>query len=283
MQGKVCLVTGATSGIGLVSACELALQGARVVLVGRDLARCTAAVAHIKDQTGNSDIEALLADLSSQQQVHELARQFRARHPRLDVLINNAGGIWMNRQVTVDGLEMTVAVNHLAPFLLTHLLLDLLKAGAPSRIVNVASRAHRRATLDFDDLGGERNYGGWRQYCRSKLMNLLFTYELAHRLDGMAVTVNALHPGWVATGFAANNGWKGRLMRLAARLFAIGPEEGARTVVYLASSPAVVGVSGRYFVRERAVPSSPASYDEMSRQRLWQWSLDRTGLASFPS
>ena len=199
------------------------------------------------------------------------------------MLINNAGGIWMNRQMTVDGLEMTVAVNHLAPFLLTHLLLDLLKAGTPARIVNVASRAHGRAALDFADLVGERNYGGWRQYCRSKLMNVLFTYELARRLEGTAVTANTLHPGWVATGFAANNGWKGWLLRLAARLFAIGPEKGARTVVYLASSPAVEGVSGRYFVRERAVLSSPASYDEVSRQRLWQWSLDRTGLASFPS
>ena len=283
MQGKVCLVTGATSGIGLVTARELARQGAGVVLVGRDPARCTPPSPAIKDQTGNSQIESLLADLSSQQQVRELARQFRERCPRLDVLINNAGGIWMNRQVTVDGLEMTVAVNHLAPFLLTHLLLDLLKAGASVSGRQRSSRPHQRATLDFDDLMAERNYGGWRQYCRSKLMNLLFTYELSRHLDGTAVTANALHPGWVATGFAANNGWKGRLMRLTAGLFAIGPEEGARTVVYLASSPEVTAVSGRYFVREHAVPSSPASYDEAAQQRLWQWSLDMTGLPSSPN
>jgi NAD(P)-dependent dehydrogenase (short-subunit alcohol dehydrogenase family) len=283
MHGKVCLVTGATSGIGLVTARELAARGARVVLVGRDAARCEAAVAQIREQTGNPEVEALLADLSSRQQVRDLAGRFREKHARLDVLVNNAGGIWMKRQLTADGLEMTVAVNHLAYFLLTHLLLDPLRAGAPSRVVNVSSRAHERATLDFDDLMGERSYGGWRQYCRSKLMNLLFTYELARRLGGTGVTANALHPGFVATRFASANGWKGGLIRLAARLFAIGPEKGARTVVYLASSPEVAGVSGRYFVRERAVPSSPASLDEAAQQRLWQLSLELAGLSSPPA
>jgi NAD(P)-dependent dehydrogenase (short-subunit alcohol dehydrogenase family) len=279
MQGKVCLVTGATSGIGLVTARELARCGARVVLAGRSSARCQAAVAQIQTETGNHEVEALLGDLSSQQQVRELAQKFRDRHPRLDVLVNNAGGMWMKRQLSADGLEMTFAVNHLAYFLLTHLLLEPLRAAAPARVVNVSSEAHRKATLDFDDLQGERRYNGWRQYCRSKLMNLLFTYELARRLDGTGVTANALHPGWVATGFASNNGWRGRLWQFVARCLALGPEEGARTVVYLASSPEVAGVSGRYFVKEREVPSSPASRDEGAARRLWQVSLGLTDLS----
>lgn len=279
MRDKVCLVTGATSGIGLVTAHELAARGARVVLVGRNREKCDAAVRQIQAATGNQQVEALLADLSSQQQVRDLARQFRERHPRLDVLVNNAGGIWRPRQTTVDGLEMTFAVNHLSYFLLTLSLLDLLKASAPSRIVNVSSHAHEGATLDFDDLQGERRYGAWRAYCRSKLANLLFTYELARQLAETGVTANALHPGWVATGFAGNNGWRGRVFQFLARRFALSPEQGARTVVYLAASPEVVGVSGRYFDREKAVASSPASYDEGAAKRLWQVSLELTGLA----
>jgi NAD(P)-dependent dehydrogenase (short-subunit alcohol dehydrogenase family) len=283
MQGRVCLITGATSGIGLVTARELAHRGAHVVLVGRNPAKCHAAVAQIQAETGSREVDTLLADLSSQRQVRELARQFRERHARLDVLVNNAGGMWVKRELTVDGLEMTIAVNHLAYSLLTHLLLDTLKASAPARIVNVASDAHRKATIDFDDLMGERHYGGWRQYCRSKLMNVLFTYELNRHLTGTVVTVNAVHPGWVATGFASNNGWKGRLIQIAARCFALGPDKGARTVIFLASSPEVAGVTGRYFVRERAVHSSPATYDESAARRLWQISLELTGLDSAPS
>jgi NAD(P)-dependent dehydrogenase (short-subunit alcohol dehydrogenase family) len=278
MRDKVCLVTGATSGIGLVTAHELAARGARVVLVGRNREKCDAAVRQIQTATGNKQVEALLADLSSQQQVRDLARQFRELSPRLDVLVNNAGGIWRPRQSTTDGLEMTFAVNHLAYFLLTLSLLDLLKARAPARVVNVSSRAHEGATLDFDDLQGERRYGAWRAYCRSKLANLLFTYELARQLAGTGVTANALHPGWVATGFAGNNGWRGRLFQFLARRFALRPEQGARTVVYLATSPEVAGVSGRYFDREKAVASSPASYDEAAAKRLWEVSLELTGL-----
>jgi NAD(P)-dependent dehydrogenase (short-subunit alcohol dehydrogenase family) len=279
VRGKVCLVTGATSGIGLVAAGELARRGARVVLAGRSPARCAAAVEQVRRQAGSGDVEALLADLSSQGQVRELARQFRDRHARLDVLVNNAGGLWLERRLTADGLEMTFAVNHLAYFLLTHLLLDTLKASAPARVVNVSSEAHRGAALNFDDLQGERRYGGWRAYCRSKLMNLLFTYELARRLEGTGVTANALHPGWVATRFAGDNGWRGRLWQFAARWLAISPEAGAQTILYLATSPEVAGVSGRYFVRERAVPSSPASYDEAAARRLWQVSLELTHLS----
>jgi retinol dehydrogenase-12 len=276
MQDKICLVTGATSGIGLLTSRELARQGARVVLVGRNPTKLDATVQQIQAQTGSRLVESLRCDLSSLHQVRELALRFRERYPRLDVLVNNAGGMWLQRELTSDGLEMTFAVNHLAYFLLTNLLLDLLRASAPARVVNVSSEAHRRATLDFDNLQGERGYAGWRQYCRSKLMNLLFTYELARQVEGSGVTVNGLHPGWVATGFGGNNGWRGRVLQFAARWLAIGPEEGARTVVYLAASPAVAGVSGRYFVKEQPVPSSPASYDESAAKRLWQLSVDLT-------
>jgi retinol dehydrogenase 12 len=274
MEGKTCLITGATSGIGLVAAGALARQGARVLLVGRNQAKCDAVTAQIRAETGNSQVESFLADLSSQQQVRELARRFRDQNSRLDVLVNNAGGIWGKRQLNTDGLEMTLAVNHLAYFLLTELLLDTLQASAPARIVNVSSEAHQRATIDFDDLTGERRYGGWTQYCRSKLLNLLFTYELNRRIDGSGITVNALHPGWVATGFASNNGWRGRAIQLAARWFALTPEQGARTIIYLASSPEVAGVSGRYFINEREARSSPASYDEDAAKRLWQISTE---------
>ena len=278
MEGKVCLVTGATSGIGLVAGRELARQGARVVLVGRSRQKCDAALELIRTETGSRQAEALLADLSSQQQVRDLARQFQERHDRLDVLVNNAGGMWLERELTADGIERTFAVNHLAYFLLTNLLLDVLQASAPARVVNVSSAAHRRATLDFDNLQGKHGYGGWKQYCRSKLMNLLFSYELARRLEGTGVTVNALHPGFVATGFGGNNGWRGRLLQAAARLFGRSAEQGAQTIIYLASSPEVAGVSGRYFVRERAVASSTASYDEAAAQRLWQLSAGMTGV-----
>jgi NAD(P)-dependent dehydrogenase (short-subunit alcohol dehydrogenase family) len=187
--------------------------------------------------------------------------------------------MWLERQTTTDGLEMTFAVNHLAYFLLTHLLLDRLQASGPARVVNVSSEAHRGVALDFDDLMGERRYSGWRAYRRSKLANLLFTYELARRLEGTDVTANALHPGWVATGFAGDNGWRGRLWQATARLFALSPEQGARTVIYLATAPDVAGLTGRYFVRERAVSSSPASSDEAAARRLWEVSLDLTRLA----
>lgn len=278
MQGKVCLITGATNGIGLIGARELARRGARVVLVGRSLARCEAAVAQIQAQTGNPRVEALVADLSSQRQIRSLGQQIRERCPRLNVLVNNAGGLWLTRETTEDGLEKTVAVNHLAYFLLAHLLVDLLRISSPARVVNVSSRAHEDAVLDWEDPMATENYHGWRQYCRSKLMNLLFTYELARRLEGAGVTANALHPGWVATGFAANNGWKGLLWQVAARCLAITPEQGARTLVYLATSEAVAGVNGRYFVRERLASSSPASMDENAGRRLWHLSEQWVGL-----
>ncbi len=275
MAGKTCLITGATSGIGFVTARELARGGARVLVVGRNPARIEATLREIRVQTGSTAVESYTADLSSLAQVRGLARQVREQHQRLDVLINNAGGMWLDRQLTVDGLEMTFAVNHLAYFALTELLLDVLKMSAPSRIVNVASDAHRRATLDFDNLQGERVYGGWQQYCRTKLMNVLFTYELARRIEGSGVTANALHPGWVATGFGGNNGLRGWLWQRVADLLATSPEKGARTPTYLASSPDVGNVNGSYFVKQKPVGSSAASYDEHAARRLWEFSVDK--------
>jgi NAD(P)-dependent dehydrogenase (short-subunit alcohol dehydrogenase family) len=283
MNGQVCLVTGATSGIGAVTARVLAERGATLILAGRNPDKIRAAVHQLQTQSGNRQVDALLADLSSQQQIRQLAQQFRDRYSRLDVLVNNAGGIWMKRQVTADGLEMTFALNHLAYFLLTNLLLDVLKSSASPRIVNVASRAHSGAKLDFADLQNERRYSGWRAYTQSKLANVLFTYELARQLAGTSVTANALHPGFVATGFAGNNGWKGRLWQFLARWMAINSEEGARTILYLATSPKVDGVSGKYFDREQAIASSAASYDEGAARRLWQVSLELTGLVGTAS
>jgi retinol dehydrogenase 12 len=305
MAGKTCLVTGATAGIGAVTARELARRGARVVLVGRSRRRCEATAGAVRRQTGNPSVEPLVADLSAQAEVRRLAREFRERHDRLEVLVNNAGALFARRRESADGVEMTMALNHLAPFLLTGLLLDALKAGAPARVVNVSSRAHEDVPgLDLDDLqarahahafwgyGGSKFAGllytlfaptrhpGFLQYARSKLANLLFTYELARRLEGTGVTANALHPGFVATNFTAGNGAYGWFLRRWAGLFAVGAEEGARTPVYLASSPEVEGVSGRYFVGGKAVPSSPASRDGEAARRLWRLSEGLTGRAS---
>jgi NAD(P)-dependent dehydrogenase (short-subunit alcohol dehydrogenase family) len=278
MQGKVCLVTGATSGLGMVAAQALALQGATVVIVARHAERGTATVHHITQATGNTHVELLLADLSVQAQVRHLAVAFQRRFDRLDVLLNNAGAIFTKRLLSADGLEMTLALNHLNYFLLTHLLLDTLKASAPARIVNVASNAHHGGQINFADLQGERHYSGWRAYCQSKLANILFTYELTRRLGGTNVTANTVHPGFVATGFGRNNhGVFGLFIRLA-QLTALSPAQGAETLIYLAASPAVAGVTGEYFVKKRSVKSSNASYDQAVARRLWQLSEQMTGL-----
>jgi NAD(P)-dependent dehydrogenase (short-subunit alcohol dehydrogenase family) len=282
MDGRVALITGATGGLGKVVARELAKQGPTVVIAGRDPVKVQATVEAIRAQGGDQAADGLVADLSSMAEVRRLAEAFRRRYPRLDVLVNNAGAIFARRQVTVDGYERTFALNHLASFLLTNLLLDRLEATAPSRVVNVASRSHEGGTIDFDDLQGARRYGlgGGRAYGQSKLANVLFTYELGRRLAGTGVAANAVHPGFVATGFGeGNGGLMGLGMKLAHR-FAITPEAGAATILYLASSPEVDGVTGRYWVKRRPTASSPASCDEAAQRRLWDVSARLTGLAA---
>ena len=274
MRGRVCLVTGATSGIGKVAALELARRGARVLVVSRDQARGEATVAELKVQSASLSIDLLIADLSSQASFHELARDVRSRYDRLHVLVNNAGALYTRRRVTVDGIEATFALNHLAYFLLTELLLPLLKASTPARIVNVASDAHRPGRIRFDDLQGEPRYSGGRAYCQSKLANVLYTYELARRLEGSGVTANALHPGAVATAFWRDVRPPFRWALPVAQLFMISPERGAETLVHLATSPAVEGVSGKYFVKCAETRSSPASYDTETAGRLWRVSAE---------
>jgi NAD(P)-dependent dehydrogenase (short-subunit alcohol dehydrogenase family) len=278
MKGKTCLVTGATSGIGKEAAGKLARQGATVVVAGRNPEKCAATVQEIRRQTGNPSVEYLLADLSSQRQVRQLAEEFKSRYQRLDVLVNNAGAIVLFRRQSADGIEMTFALNHLSYFLLTSLLLDSLISSSPSRVVNVASSAHQGAAIDFEDLQGTRKYGGLRAYGRSKLANLLFTFELARRLEGTGVTANAVHPGLVATNLLTNNGLAGRLMNLGLRVAGKRVAAGAETLVYLASSPDVAGVNGQYFVEKKAVQSSQASRDSSAAGRLWRVSAEMTGL-----
>ncbi len=279
MNGKVVLITGATNGIGKVTALELAKKGARVIITGRNLDKTQNTVSEIRTKSGNPDVDCLVADFSSQAQVRQLANDFRQRYHQLDVLVNNAGALFARRQVTADGYEMTFAFNHLAYFLLTHLLLDLLQASAPARIVNVASAAHQMAQIDFDDLQtAQYSYAGYKAYGRSKLANIMFTYALARRLEGTGVTANALHPGAVNTGFGKNNGGVMRLAMNAFSRFQLTPEEGAQTSIYLASSPEVEGVSGKYFDDCKPARSSPVSYDEAAQTRLWEVSAEMTGL-----
>lgn len=279
MKDKVCLVTGATAGLGRATARQLARQGATVIVVGRDREKSRATVSDIKQQTGNPNVESMLADLSVQEEVRALAGQFKSKYQSLNVLVNNAGAIFLRRQESADGIEMTFALNHLSYFLLTNLLLDTLKASAPARIINVSSRAHVRVSgLNFDDLQNRKGYAGQQVYGQSKLANVLFTYELARRLEGSRITVNALHPGFVATRFATNNGVLARLARPLLDLFAINVEEGAQTMVYLATSPEVEGMTGKYFYRQQAISSSPASYDEEAARRLWEVTATMTGL-----
>ncbi|MBN1812656.1 MAG: SDR family oxidoreductase [Anaerolineae bacterium] len=269
MTGKVCLVTGATSGIGQATAHALARLGATVVVAGRSPEKSAATVAQIKGLCDDPNADCLLADLSSQAAIRQLAQQFKDRYQRLDVLVNNAGAVFMQRQESVDGIEMTFALNHLGYFLLTNLLLDVLQASAPARIVNTSSELHKKAHLDFDDLQNARRYRGMNAYHQSKLANVLFTYELARRLEGTGVTANALNPGLVATNLGMNNRGLSPLMkRLVDRMMGISPEEGAQTGIYLATSPQVEGVTGKYFVKQEAIPSSPESYDEDIAARL---------------
>lgn len=280
MSGKVCLVTGGTSGIGYVTARELAKVEANVVITARSEEKGKRSVEKLRAESGNSKINALIADFSFQSQVRKLVEDFKRQNDRLDVLINNAGAIYFRRTLTQDGFEMTFAANHLAPFLLTNLLLERLVSSAPARVVNVASNAHEGHVINFDDLEGERNYSFMNAYGQSKLANVMFTYELDRRLAGSEVTVNAVHPGYVGTNMGGNNGWLVRLFLPINRLWAIDVDQGAETVIYLASSPEVDGVSGKYYYQNKAVPSSPYSHDENAAKRLWEVSVEMTGLNS---
>lgn len=283
LNGKVCLVTGATSGIGEVTARVLAQMGATVIAVGRDPQRGADTLQRIRSAASSAQVEFMLADLSSQAQIRQLAQEFKSKYSRLDVLVNNAGA-WLTRhQESVDGIEMTFALNHLGYFLLANLLLDTLKTSAPARIVNVSSYGHKAGRMNFDDLQFRQRYDGMQAYRQSKLANILFTYELARRLAGTGITVNALNPGLVATNFGLNNfglndGWSKNLLRRAYALVAISPEQGAQTAIYLATSQDVEGVTGKYFVKEKEAQSSPASHDRAAAARLWQVSEALTGL-----
>ncbi|TAJ99059.1 MAG: SDR family oxidoreductase [Chloroflexota bacterium] len=281
MAGKTVLITGGTSGIGRATAIGLAELGARVAVTGRDVGRAEAAAAEIRLATGNPAIQAFGADLSSQADVRRLAAEILDGYPRLDVLINNVGGFWATRHVTADGLERTFAVNHLAAFLLTELLLDRLKASAPARVVTVSSGAQSLGSIDFDDLQGERKYSGQTAYNQSKLASVMFTYELARRLVGSGVTATALHPGVVSTSFGAED--PSRIFKLIVpfyRPFMKTPQQGAATSIYLASSPEVSGVTGQYFAGRKPKPSNKASYDLAAATRLWQVSAGLVGLAA---
>ncbi len=274
-EGENCLVTGANSGIGFETAKALARMGARVGLICRTPAKCEDAKSAILQAVPSAELDGFTADLSSQAEIRRVAADIKRTYPKIDVLINNAGIVENTFKRSVDGIEMTFAVNHLAYFLLTNLLLELIKAAAPSRIINVSSAAHFGARMDFDNLQGEKGYNGWRAYSQSKLANILFTYELARRLAGTGVTVNCLHPGVIGTKLFRNLG----IINTLAGIFLASPEKGAETSVYLASSPEVEGVTGKYFDNKRAVPSSSASYNEADAKRLWQISAELTHLS----
>ncbi len=280
LTGKTILITGATNGIGKVAALALATKGAQVVIVGRNPEKTKQVVQQIKSGSGNQAVDGLIADLSSMAQVRQLAHEFLGKYPRLHVLVNNAGAIFATRTLTVDGYERTLALNHLAYYLLANLLRDRLIASAPARIINVSSRSHEGARLDFRDLHNEHHYGygGYRAYGQSKLANLLFTYELARHLAGTGVTVNAVHPGSVATGFGENNPGPMRVSMRIFHQFSLTPVQGADTIIYLAASPEVEGITGKYWTNRTAVASSPESYDEAAQKRLWSVSAQLTGL-----
>ena len=280
MAGKTVLVTGGTGGIGRATAMGLAMMGAHLGITGRDGGRTEEAAAEIRAASGGQ-VDVFVADLSSQSEVRGLADEVLQAYPRLDVLVNNVGGYWNTRHVTADGLERTFALNYLAPFLLTNLLLDRLKQSAPARVVTVASNAHTTGRIDFDDLQGERSYSGSRAYSQSKLGNVLFTYELARRLAASTVTANALHPGVVNTSFGAEDpGGVQRLFVPFVRPFLKTPVQGAATSIHLASSPDLGQVSGRYFPNSKPKRSSKASYDQAAAARLWQVSAGLVGLSA---
>ena len=284
MKNKVCVITGGTDGIGKAAAYGLALEGARLLVHGRDAAKGARAVEELKARSGNPAIELLTADFSSLDEVRRLAAAILERTPRVDVLVNNAGSLYVKRALSKDGYEMTFAVNHLAPFLLTHLLLDTLKSSAPARVVTTASNAHRNAKIAFDDLQTTRHYSPMTAYAVSKLANILFTRALAKRLQDTRVTATCMHPGFCRTNFGANNDaavspWIKRIYFLVSR-FGRTPEKGAETLIYLASSPEVEGVSGGYFCDRKPIAATRAGQDDGAAERLWQVSEQLVGIAA---
>ena len=275
MADKVVLITGGTGGIGKATAIGLATMGARVGITGRDLARAEQAASDIRAASANSAVDAFTADMSSQAEVRRLAVSVLDAYPRLDVLVNNVGGFWAHRHLTADGLERTFALNHLAPFLLTNLLLDRLKASAPARVVTVSSGAQSMGRIDFDDLQGARNYSGQRAYNQSKLANVMFSNELARRPDGTGVTANSLHPGVVRSNFGAEDQarWFAVMSRVILPLLKT-PAQGAQTSIYLASSPDMGGVTGQFFANRKGKRPNKVAYDTNMTGRLWQVSAD---------
>lgn len=277
MNGKTVLITGANQGIGKASAIALGKMGAKLVLVCRNEAKAREAIRDI-EAAGAKDVELILGDLASQADVRRVAAEFKAKHDKLHVLLNNAGVLVTSRRTTVDGIEETFAINHLAYFLLTNLLLDVLKASAPARIVNVSSKAHRGARINFDDVQNARKFSAFNVYGQSKLANILFTRELSRRLEGTGVTANCLHPGVIASGFGQTyGGFFGKMMTVA-HLFMASTEEGAKTQVYLASSPEVEGVSGKYFDKCKEARPTREAQDDAAARRLWEISEEMTGL-----
>jgi retinol dehydrogenase 14 len=280
MAGKVVLITGGTGGIGKATAIGLATMGARVGITGRDPARTEAAAADIRAASGNPAVDAFSADMSSQAEARRLATAVLDAYPRLDVLVNNVGGFWAHRHPTADGLEHTFALNYLAPFLLTNLLLDRLKASAPARVVNVSSGAQSMGRIEFEDLQGVRHYSGQRAYNQSKLATVMFTNELARRLEGTGVTANSLHPGVVRTNFGAEDqaGWFAVVSRVILP-FLKTPAQGAETPLYLASSPDIDGVTGQFFAKRKPRTANKVAYDTDKSARLWRVSADMVGMA----
>ena len=277
MEGKIVLITGGTSGIGKAAATALAAMGAEVVVAGRNRERGEAAVGEIRRESRSEKVSLMLADLAVQAEVRQLADKFKARYDRLDVLVNNAGLIQSRRTEMPEGIELTLAVNHLAPFLLTNLLLDLLKSSAPSRIITVASEARRQVEIDLDDLQSERRYRAFPVYGMTKKANILFTYELAERLEGTGVVANCVHPGGVNTNFGQNNRGPMALLFRLFKPFMRSPEQGADTLVYLASSPGAGEMNGKYLTdRKEVSPAEPR--DETAQKRLWEVSEELTNL-----
>jgi len=278
MQNKICMVTGATSGMGKATAAALAQMGATVILVARNQSKGEAVRNEIRAQSGNTNVEVMYADLSSQQSIRELVDTFQQTYQHLHVLINNAGGIFFTRETTVDGMEMTFAVNHLASFLLTTLLLDTLKASVSARIINISSNVEGIGNINFNDLQYEKRYISIVAYAQAKLAMLLFTYELARHLEGKGITVNAITPGPVATNFGKNGKHlMNRIFPLFFR-FARSAAEGAQTAIYLASAPEIEGVSGKVFYSRKELRSSRKSYNVLLQKKVWQISEELTGL-----